>query len=154
VAKKDKKNKKNIETEDIKYNSEENPNEKNSKEKSFFDFSFLYEFIKPIKLLIEMHLKLALLEIKSDTERLLVGLASLVTGCLFVVFFWMLINVLLIVGLYEFVSLKLSFCILIDAGLNLFFGIIMFIRARIKLKQSFFSGTRKIIEDTIDELKK
>jgi hypothetical protein len=118
-----------------------------------FDFNFLGDLLKPIKLLFELHVKLALREFKRDSQRLLEGVVTLLSGCFFLFGFWILLNVLGIIALNEFAGFNMFFSVLIVAGINLFFALLLFILSRSKLKKSFFSESRKLFEDTFDDLK-
>jgi hypothetical protein len=133
--------------------------DKNKKEYSekpntpIFDFNFLGDLLKPIKMLFDLHVKLAVREFKKDSQRLLGGIVTLLSGCFFLFGFWILLNVLGIIALNEFAGLNLFFAVLIVAGINLFVAVFLFILSRSKLKKSFFSESRKLFEDTFDELK-
>jgi hypothetical protein len=118
---------------------------------------FISKILNPIKILIEVHLKLALRELKKDSQRFFSGFLSFALGCFFIVTFYFLLNVLFIVLLNELLDikfLKLFYCILIDTGLNLFIAIILFLAGKASFKKPFFSDTRKIFEDTMKEMKK
>ena len=121
--------------------------------KTSFDFDFFTKFLRPIKTLFDLQFRILKLEFKRESERFISGISSLVSGCFFLALFWILLNVLLIVGLYDFVKFKLFFCVLITSGVNLFFAIILFLTGKSKLKKEFFEDTKKILEETIDDLK-
>ncbi|HOV14072.1 MAG TPA: phage holin family protein [Spirochaetota bacterium] len=123
-------------------------------EKSQFDFDFFTRLFKPVKTLFELQFRILKIEFKRESERFAEGISALVSGCFFLIMFWILLNVLTILAINEFIGLKLFFSVLIVCGVNLFFAIILFLRAKSKMKKEFFEDTRKIFEETIDDLKK
>lgn len=127
--------------------------EENSHEPFFNIFGFIGKLFMPLRRLIDLHVKMAISEFKRDSHRIFEGILSLFSGCFFLIGFWVLLNVLGILALYEFAGLKLFYSVLIVAGANLFLSIFMFITARNKFKKQFFSETRKLFEKTIDDIK-
>jgi len=133
---------------------EDKGNENSSKgNDNFFDFDFLTKFLKPLKTLFDLQFRILKLEFKRESGRFVEGVLSLVSGCFFLAIFWLLLNVLLIAGLYDFLNLRLFYSILIDCGVNLLFSVLFFMAGKSKLKKEFFKDTRKILEETIDDLK-
>jgi hypothetical protein len=132
-------------------------NDKEQKsEKSGINFSFFGNLLKPLRILLDIHLKLAIKELKKDGKRFLSGITSLLVGCFFIVSFYFLLNVLIIVLLNELLDIKemkLFFCVLIDTGANLLLAIIFFTAGRLNLKKPLLEDTKKIIEETVNQMK-
>ena len=123
--------------------------EQNTSETSQTDF--FSRLLKPFKILVEIHLKLALRELKKDTQRFFSGILSFILGCFFFIVFYLLINALAVILLHEI--LELMFCILIVAGFNLLLTLILIASGKSKFKKPFLGDTKKVIEDTLDEMK-
>jgi pilus assembly protein TadC len=111
------------------------------------------ELLKPLKLMISLQFRLALSALRRDARRLFQGITSYLTGLYFLIVFGLLVNVLLILGLVEFAGLTLFYSVLIAAGTNLLIAVVFFAVARSKLKHSFFSETKKIVEETLDDMR-
>lgn len=109
--------------------------------------------LKPLKLMISLQFRLALSALRRDARRLFQGITSYLTGLYFLIVFGLLVNVLLILGLVEFAGLTLFYSVLIAAGTNLLIAVVFFAVARSKLKHSFFSETKKIVEETLDDMR-
>lgn len=124
----------------------------NKNESSGIVFDLLAGILKPLKYLVSLHIKAALMEVKKDGILVLSGIINMITGFIFIIFFLMALNILGIIALTEFLSIKLFFAVLIDAGVNLLLAIIMFLSARYKLSKNLFTRTQQTIKDTFDDI--
>lgn len=131
-----------------KYNDDHNNDPRYSS-----NFDLFSKLLKPIKTLFDLQLRILKLEFKRESERFIEGITALLSGCFFITLFWILVNVLVILAFNEFLGFKLFFSVLIDTGFNLLLSVILFLRAKSKFKKEFFEDTKKIFEDTIDDLK-
>ena len=124
----------------------------NKSESSGKIFDLLSGILKPIKYLVSLHIKAALLEVKKDGILILNGIINMITGFIFIIFFLMALNVLGIIALTEFLGIKLFFAVLIDAGVNFLLAIRMFLSAKSKLSKNLFTRTQQTIKDTFDDI--
>ncbi len=125
---------------------------KKNKKRSNKIIDFLLSLLKPLKTLIELHISLAVAEFKKEGKRVMEGLFSMAFGCLFLFIFFILLNVLSIIFLYDILSIRLFYSILIVLGINLLLAIVLFAIGRTRLKDELFSDTVSSIKKTMDDL--
>ena len=136
-----------------KKNSKDNDSKTQNNHNDFSAINFFSKIFSPIKILIKMHLKIASKELKNDSKRYISGILNLFIGFFFIIGFWILLNVSLILAINEFSNFNLFFSVLIIAGANLLISITMFLSAILKFKKPFLQETKKIINETLRDLK-
>jgi hypothetical protein len=122
---------------------------------SSFDTSFIKKLLVPLKVLIRIHVKIATDELKKDIARLVGGLRNIFMGLFFILFFWALLNVAAIFYLKDLLNFdKFLYSILIVAGINFIFGLLLFTGAILKFRKPFLKDTTQLIKDSINDIKK
>lgn len=119
----------------------------------------------PIKLLINIHLKIAAKEFKADSSRIVSGIINIVIGIIFFFTFLTLLNAFAISGLHLFFNfvanlgsfewssaLKWFLAISSWTGLALLLAIFCFVNGAGKFKKKLFGKTRELIEETWKEI--
>lgn len=114
---------------------------------------FFGKLFSPVKVLLKMHLRLASIEFKKDKNRFVTGIATLFIGLAFIIMFWLLLNVIAIVSIYDYLIKNLLFSLMIVAGGNLIFSLIFLLVASKGFKKPFLKETTKMLKETIDDLK-
>lgn len=126
---------------------------RNQERNSGDSFSLFSKFFAPMRVLIKLHLRVAEKELKKDSARFIFGVVQIVLALFFIIMFFLMFTVLLIVAIYEFTVLNLFYSVLIVTGFNFFMSFIFFIGASKSFKKKFLPETRKLMKETIKELK-
>lgn len=116
-----------------------------------FDFGFVSRMFGPAKILFKMHLRVASLEFKRDSQRILGGVVSLCIGLFFLVGFWVFLQVIAILLLNKLFTDPL-FSVLIIGGVNLLIALIAIFSAVGAFKKPMMQETKKILEETMKDL--
>lgn len=122
--------------------------------------SLISKLFRPLKILIKIHLKVAARELKKDVKRYVSGIIGLIVGISFLIGFLIMLNITIVFlfeGLLYVKIIKNSwswlFSIISTAGLNLILALLMFLSSIRKFNKPFMEDTKKIIKESIEELK-
>lgn len=144
-----------------KYNTEKTE-EQDNKKSDFFSWlneSLLFKLFKPVKILIDLHIKLAEKELKEDIARYLKAIISVIVSLTILFIVLLLINLLMIIAFNYYVfnsvdnSMSLILAILATIAVNIIFFFIFLLTAYFSFKRPFLKDTKKAIIDTLKNLR-